>query len=110
MGLTHQLGDSVSFHALPIPCSLALVHFFTHSLLHSFTRRGLTFHFSLVTFHSSKCPKSQSAQTSPLFGVQSNESNQHDRFLFARESVFFTQNNAKRRVFDADSAPRSAQK
>jgi len=35
------------------------------------------------------------SKNSPLFGVQSNETNQHDRFLFARESVFFTTFAAK---------------
>jgi hypothetical protein len=35
------------------------------------------------------------SKNSPLFGVQLHETNQDDRFLFARESVFFTTNGAK---------------
>jgi hypothetical protein len=35
------------------------------------------------------------SKISPIFGVQSNETNQHGRFLFARESAFLTTNAAK---------------
>ena len=78
-----------AIHSL-VPAPIPLSRPFSH--LHFFTLSHL--HFSLFTLHCLVFQITFSTN-SPLFGVQSNETNQLDRFLFARESMFSTKNSAK---------------
>jgi hypothetical protein len=59
------------------------------SLLHSFT--SSLFHFSLALCPLPFVIQITVSKNSPIFGVQSHETNQHGRFLFACESALFHQ-------------------
>jgi hypothetical protein len=89
---------------VPIPYSPCFFHFslvtfhyftsFTSSLFHFFTSSLASVHCALFTFHSSLFTafvfQITFSGNSPLYGVQSHETNQLDRFFICCESAFCT--------------------